>query len=109
MQAMRILRINIYIKKYIIVRSLIIIDELGRGTGVDEGSAVCWAVCEELLKGGSYTFLATHFQLIPLLANIYPAVVNYHFLLDRDQEQEVHFTHVLGTVYSCTRYSLLMY
>ena len=30
--------------------SLVVVDELGRGTSVDEGAAVCWAIAESLAK-----------------------------------------------------------
>jgi len=77
--------------------SLIIIDELGRGTSVEEGSGVCWAVCEELLRGHAYTFLATHFELIPKLAALYPTVTNYHFQMENQTEgqQDGSFAHKL--------------
>jgi DNA mismatch repair ATPase MutS len=79
--------------------SLIILDELGRGTSVEEGSAICWAVCEELLRGNCFVFLATHFQLMVRLADLYPAVDNYHFLVQQEGEEEdqVSHTHLLGT------------
>ncbi len=58
-------------------------------------SGVCWAVCEELLRGEAFVFLATHFQLIPKLAQLYPIVSNYHFLGSVDGQEE-SFAHMLG-------------
>ena len=55
-------------------KSMVIIDELGRGTSVDEGAAICWAICEELLKTTAFTFMATHFSLLPKLDKLYPNV-----------------------------------
>lgn len=43
-------------------RSLVILDEMGRGTSPDEGSAVATAIVEQLLNDkGSTVFFATHF------------------------------------------------
>ena len=43
-------------------RGLVIIDELGRGTGLSEGVAIAMAVCEALLRHSRATvFVATHF------------------------------------------------
>merc|ERR1719412_2694679 len=48
--------------------SLVIIDELGRGTSVKEGAAICYAVCEHLLVNTNcFVFLATHFTLMTRL------------------------------------------
>ena len=62
---------------------------------------VCWAVCEELLRGHAYTFLATHFELIPKLAALYPTVTNYHFQMENQTEgqQDGSFAHKLGKFY----------
>ncbi|MDR0447309.1 MAG: DNA mismatch repair protein MutS, partial [Treponema sp.] len=44
-------------------RSLVLMDEVGRGTGTVDGLAIAWAVCEDLLdRVKSRTLFATHFH-----------------------------------------------
>ena len=52
--------------------SLIIIDELGRGTSVEEGAGLCYAICEQLIETEAYTYLATHFL------ELYSLSTHYH-------------------------------
>ena len=53
-----------------------IIDELGRGTSTEEGSALCWAISEKFANSaGAFTFLATHFQIITKLEDCCIGVV----------------------------------
>lgn len=54
--------------------SLVIVDELGRATSIEEGSALCWAIAEKLLKSPAYSFLATHFVLMTKMESLYCTV-----------------------------------
>ncbi|ORX65856.1 hypothetical protein DL89DRAFT_309902 [Linderina pennispora] len=45
--------------------SLVLIDELGRGTATQEGMAICRAISEELLESHATVFLTTHFLELP--------------------------------------------
>nr|XP_056701237.1 mutS protein homolog 4 [Euleptes europaea] len=60
-------------------RSLIIIDELGRGTSTEEGIGICYAVCEYLLKLKAFTLFATHFLELCHIDVLYPNVENNYF------------------------------
>lgn len=63
-----------YILQNVDSTSLIIIDELGRGTSSEEGVGLCQAICEELLITQAITFFATHFLELTKLAKLYPNV-----------------------------------
>jgi DNA mismatch repair protein MutS len=56
-------------------KSLVIMDEVGRGTGTNDGLSIAWAVSEELLdRVKCRTFFATHYHELSLLAH--PRIVN---------------------------------
>uniref|UniRef100_A0AAY4A7J5 DNA mismatch repair proteins mutS family domain-containing protein n=1 Tax=Denticeps clupeoides TaxID=299321 RepID=A0AAY4A7J5_9TELE len=67
-----------YIVQNVSDRSLIIIDELGRGTSAEEGIGICHAVCEFLLNLKAFTLFATHYLELCHLETLYPNVENQH-------------------------------
>jgi DNA mismatch repair protein MutS len=66
-------------------KSLVIMDEVGRGTGVKDGLAIAWAVSEELLEMRCRTLFATHYHELSLLSH--PHLANRSMeTLDKDGE-----------------------
>ncbi len=60
-------------------RSLLILDEIGRGTSTYDGLAIAWAVAEYVLQGvvaRPRTLFATHFHELTQLKSTYPRLVN---------------------------------
>lgn len=59
-------------------RSLVILDEIGRGTSTFDGLALAWAVVEDMAGrgGGVRTLFATHYHELTALEGIVPGVKN---------------------------------
>lgn len=57
-------------------RSLIILDEIGRGTSTFDGMSIAWAICEFIQGLGAKTLFATHYHELTELSNKYTNVKN---------------------------------
>jgi len=76
-------------------RSLVILDEIGRGTSTYDGLAIAWAVAEHLHDAvGCRALFATHYHELTDLASTAPGVANYS-VSAREHGGEVVFLHKL--------------
>ena len=75
-------------------RSLILLDEIGRGTSTYDGLSIAWAVVEFLhaLKEKPRTLFATHYHELTELAAILARVKNYHIAV-KEWQDNVIFLH----------------
>ena len=75
-------------------RSLILLDEVGRGTSTFDGLAIAWSVTEELHERGhgAKVLFATHYHELTALAERLPRVHNFHVAV-REWNDEIIFLH----------------
>ncbi|KAI0668609.1 muts domain V-domain-containing protein [Trametes maxima] len=65
--------------------SLVLIDEVGRGTSVREGVAISHAIAEELIRLKPFVFFATHFNELTITLSRQPSVVNLHLSVQKSR------------------------
>jgi DNA mismatch repair protein MutS len=76
-------------------RSLVLLDEIGRGTSTYDGVAIAWAVAEHLHERvGCKTIFATHYHELTQLEERFPRIVNANVAVHESGE-EVVFLHRL--------------
>jgi DNA mismatch repair protein MutS len=74
-------------------RSLVILDEIGRGTSTYDGLSLAWSVVEYLHdQVGCRTLFATHYHELTTLAGSLPGLRNYNVAV-REWEDQVVFLH----------------
>jgi DNA mismatch repair protein MutS len=76
-------------------RSLVILDEIGRGTSTYDGLAIAWAVAEYLHAIGCKTLFATHYHYLNELANRLEGVANYRVAVKEQGDRIVWLHKVL--------------
>jgi DNA mismatch repair protein MutS len=74
-------------------RSLVILDEIGRGTATFDGLSLAWAVAEYLASNARArpkTIFATHYHELTDLADALPSVANFHVVV-REWKDDIVF------------------
>lgn len=77
------------------IRSLVLLDEVGRGTATFDGLSIAWAVAEYLIREKTRrarTLFATHYQELTGLESLYEGVKNY-CVTARESGKDILFFH----------------
>ena len=72
------MRETAFILRNVSPASLIIVDELGRGTSTRDGMAIALAVCEALVESRAMVWFATHFRELTEILAERAGVANLH-------------------------------
>jgi len=76
-------------------RSLVILDEIGRGTSTLDGLSLAWAIAERLAEIGARTLFATHYHELTELEDRLPTRVKNLTVTVREWQDEIVFLHTL--------------
>jgi DNA mismatch repair protein MutS len=87
-------------------RSLILLDEIGRGTSTFDGISIAWALTEYLHERiGAKTLFATHYHELNELAELYPRIKNYKVDV-REYGDKVIFLHKVSPGFADHSYGI---
>ncbi len=68
-------------------RSLLILDEIGKGTSTFEGLSIAWAVALYIVRRlGTRGLFATHYHELTALETLYPGIGNFHMAIRETDE-----------------------
>lgn len=84
-----------HILNYATKKSLIILDEIGRGTATYDGLSIAWAVTEHLVQDPEFnpkTLFATHYHELTHLQESFPGLFNLHVGV-KERGEEIIFLH----------------
>jgi len=79
-------------------RSLIVLDEIGRGTSTFDGLSIAWSVAEHIHNApglGAKTLFATHYHHLNELADSLPRVKNYRIAVKEKGDQVVFLRQIV--------------
>ncbi|KAL2403207.1 MutS protein-like protein 4 [Exophiala dermatitidis] len=71
-----------FILRNVSAHSIVLIDELGRGTSTTDGLAIAIAIAEELIQSKALVWFVTHFRDLPRILAERAGVVNLHLAVD---------------------------
>jgi DNA mismatch repair protein MutS len=75
--------------------SLVLLDEVGRGTSTFDGLSIAWAVVEHLqAETHARTLFATHYHELTELADLLPGVKNVHVSVEETPNEIVFLRHI---------------
>ncbi len=80
-------------------KSLILLDEIGRGTSTFDGLSIAWAVVEYIhseKRLRSKTLFATHYHELTELALLYPRIKNYNVAVEEWEDQVVFLRKIVA-------------
>ena len=83
------MRETAFILRNIDNRSMVIVDELGRGTSTRDGLSIAIAVAEALVDSGAFIWFATHFRDLATILAERSGVVNLHLSVDMTEADKM--------------------
>jgi DNA mismatch repair protein MutS len=87
-----------YILNHATSRSLIVLDEIGRGTSTYDGISIAWSIVEYIHNHprlGAKTLFATHYHELTDLERILPRVRNYNVAVSEEGDRVVFLHHIV--------------
>ena len=77
-------------------RSLIILDEIGRGTSTFDGISIAWAIVEYIQKLNALTLCATHYHELTAIAQELDSVKNFSIRVEEEGEKIVFLRKIVS-------------